>query len=66
MLTKAGAINDIIFDIVYYPSIRFSIFGAEKGRKELGIVYNRIDNTLCDTTNRDQVIGKIDIKHNLP
>ncbi|OQD64944.1 hypothetical protein PENDEC_c109G01477, partial [Penicillium decumbens] len=66
MLTKAGAINDIIFDAVYYPGIRFSIFGAEKGRKDLGIAYNGIDNTLCDTTNGDQVIGKIDIKHNLP
>jgi len=66
MLTKAGAINDIIFDAVYYPGIRFSIFSAEKGRKDLRIVYNSIDNTLYDTTNRDQVISKIDIKHNLP
>jgi len=53
MLTKAGAINDIIFDTIYYPGIRFSIFGIEKGRKELRITYNSIDNTLCDTTNRD-------------
>jgi len=53
MLTKAGAINDIIFDAIYYPSIRFSIFGVEKGRKDLRIIYNRINNTLYDTINRD-------------
>jgi len=53
MLTKAGTINEIIFDAMYYPGIRFSIFSAEKGRKDLRIAYNRIDNTLYDTINRD-------------
>jgi len=53
MLTKAGAINNIIFDAMYYPGIRFSIFSVEKGRKDLRIAYNSIDNTLYDTINRD-------------